>query len=277
MATNQDASAPFDIGDHIIGLNAFIGGTANVILQLSRRPVAYGVMDSPVSSGNVMHRPFKRLRTTLTYLAVALLGSDEERLAYRQAVDRVHRLVRSEPGDPVRYNAFDPQLQLWVAACLYFGFVDLLEKLRGPMDEACADAFYRHSIRLGTTLQVREQDWPADRQAFAVYWQANLRAGEIDERTVAFFNRLIGLQMLPAPLRWLMAPGHRFMVTGCLPQALRERLELAWDARRQRRFERLMRSLGWLLDHLPRMLRQFPLNYYLWDLRRRLRRGHGLV
>jgi uncharacterized protein (DUF2236 family) len=276
MATEQDDCA-FDIHEQIIGLNAFIGGTANVILQLSRRPVAYGVMDSPVSAGNVMHRPFKRLRTTLTYLAVALLGTDEERLAYRQAVDQVHRLVRSRPDDPVRYNAFDPQLQLWVAACLYFGFVDLLEKLRGPMDEASADAFYRHSARLGTTLQMRERDWPANRQAFTEYWQTNLRADEIDARTAAFFHGLIELRMLPAPVRWMLAPGHRFVVTGCLPGELRERLQLPWDARRQRRFEGLMRSLGWLLDQLPRTLRQFPLNYYLWDLRRRLRRGQPLV
>ena len=267
----------FDIHDHIIGLNAFLGGTANVVLQLSRRPVAYGVMDSPVSAGNVMHRPLKRLRTTLTYLAVALLGSDAERQAYREAVDRVHRLVRSAPDAPVRYNAFDPQLQLWVAACLYFGFVDLLEKLRGPMDEASADALYRYCMRLGTTLQMRERDWPADRQAFAAYWQANLRADAIDERSAAFFHALIELRMLPRPLRRLLVPGHRLVVAGCLPAELRERLGLPWDARRQRRFQRLMRGLGWLLGRLPRVLRQFPLNYCLWDLRRRMRRGRPLV
>lgn len=273
------ASEPpaFDIHDHMIGLNAFIGGTANVILQLSLKPVAYGVMESQISSGNVMQHPVKRLRTTLTYLAVAMLGSEQERQAYRQAVDQVHRYIRSQPQSPVPYNAFDPKLQLWVAACLYYGFVDLLEKMRGAMDEATADAFYAHSMRLGTSLQVRAEDWPPDRKAFADYWQAHLKADAIDAKTAAFFHALIELRMLPKPLAWVLAPLHRFAVSGCLPESLRQRLALTWSPRHERIFSSLLRSTGWLLQRLPKALQQFPLNYYLWDLRKRISKGKALV
>ena len=81
-----------------------------------------------------------------------MLGSDMERVRYRQAVNGSHRLVRSGADSPVRYNAFDRDLQLWVAACLYYGAVDVVEKMRGPMTDAQADAFYalrgavRHDI-----------------------------------------------------------------------------------------------------------------------------------
>src|SRR5947209_11018649 len=46
---------------------------ANVIMQLSRPGVGYGVVESPVDSGNVYKHPFKRARTTGTYLSVATI------------------------------------------------------------------------------------------------------------------------------------------------------------------------------------------------------------
>ena len=44
---------------------------ANVIMQLSAPGVGYGVLESPVDSGNVYKHPFRRARTTGTYLAAA--------------------------------------------------------------------------------------------------------------------------------------------------------------------------------------------------------------
>src|SRR3954453_2099683 len=120
---------------YLDGLGAILAGTANVIMQLSRPPVGYGVLESPVESGQVMRHPVKRFRTTFTYLAVALLGTDEERAAYRGAVDVVHRQVRSGPDSPVPYGAMDPRLQLWVAACLYRGAVDVHERMNGALSE----------------------------------------------------------------------------------------------------------------------------------------------
>ena len=93
-------------------------------MQLSAPGVGYGVLESPVDSGNVYKHPFKRARTTGTYLAAATVGTDEDRESIRRAVDTAHAQVRSTERSPVSYNAFDPRLQLWVAACLYRYFVD---------------------------------------------------------------------------------------------------------------------------------------------------------
>ena len=109
---------------------------ANVIMQLSLPGVGYGVLESPVDSGNVYKHPFKRARTTGTYLAVATIGTESDRALIRAAVDVAHRQVRSTSSSPVSYNAFDPKLQLWVAACLYRYFVDQHEFLHGPLDDA---------------------------------------------------------------------------------------------------------------------------------------------
>ena len=79
----------------IDGIAAFVGGNANVILQLSHAPVGYGVLESTVDSGKVTLHPIERLRTTLTFLAVAMLGTGAERAKYRQAVNGAHRQVRA--------------------------------------------------------------------------------------------------------------------------------------------------------------------------------------
>lgn len=139
---------------------------ANVIMQLSMPGVGYGVLESPVDSGNVYKHPFKRARTTGTYLAVATIGTESDRALIRAAVDTAHRQVRSTPSSPVSYNAFDPKLQLWVASCLYRYFVDQHEFLHGPLDDTTADAVYLDAARLATTLQVPERMWPPDRAAF---------------------------------------------------------------------------------------------------------------
>src|SRR6202789_4174892 len=100
---------------------ALLAGPANVIMQLARPGVGYGVMESRVDSGRIDLHPIKRARTTFTYLAVATAGSDTQKAAFRRVVNRAHAQVYSTPDSPVQYNSFDPDLQLWVAACLYKG------------------------------------------------------------------------------------------------------------------------------------------------------------
>ena len=88
---------------------------ANVIMQLSAPGVGYGVLESPVDRGNVYKHPFKRARTTGTYLAAATMGTAADRTLIRKAVNGAHAQVRSTASSPVSYHAFDPALQHDVA------------------------------------------------------------------------------------------------------------------------------------------------------------------
>ena len=74
-----------------------LSGAANVIMELARPGVGYGVKDSRVESGRADRHPIKRASTTFTYLAVALAGTDEQKAAYRRAVNRSHAQVYSTP------------------------------------------------------------------------------------------------------------------------------------------------------------------------------------
>lgn len=267
--------------DSLSGLVIVMMGGANVIMQLARRPVGRGVAESEVESGSLTRHPLKRTRTSLGYLAIAMLGSDEERAAYRREIDRVHRLVRSGPSSEVAYNAFDPELQLWVAACMYVGFEQVIDLCYAHHSElandAVREAIYQHGSRLGTTLQVPQDMWPADRDAFEQYWTAGVEQIEMDDVTRSYLYNFASLRFLPAPLPWALGPTHRFITAGFLPAPFRDELGLRWSPRRQRTHDAIIRLTTIANRLLPLPIRRFPLNLYLSDARRRIDAGKPIV
>ncbi len=256
---------------------AVLGGVANVILQLASLPVGHGVAESKVESGAIFKHPIKRARTTFTYLAVAMQGTTEEKLAYRKAVNKSHAQVRSDASSPVKYNAFDPALQLWVAACLYWGFMDTYSKMRPQLDAADMAEFYRLAEPLGTTLQVRPGMWPKDVNAFNQYWEEGLQKLHIDDTVRTFLQKLVDLRFLNPVISRLFGPFNRFITIGFLPQRVREEMHFTWSAKQQYRFGQFMAVVALINSFLPRVVRQFPFNLVMWDFRRRLRKGLPLV
>lgn len=256
---------------------SLMASAANVILQLARPGVGYGVMESRVESGQIFRHPLKRTRTTLTYLVVALVGSSEEKRAYRHAINNVHAQVYSTPQSAVQYNAFDQDLQLWVAACLYWGFADTWRLLRGQPDPASAALFYQRAATLGTTLQVPLQLWPSDLTAFEIYWQQELAGVRIDAPVRAYLTAVAELKFLPSLISRILGPLNRFLTSGFLPPQVREQMHFAWGEKQQKRFDRLITAIAFVNRYLPRFIRQLPFILVLWDFRRRLRKGISLI
>lgn len=268
------------IDEGLMGV-ALLAGPANVIMQLAQPGVGYGVMESRVESGRVDLHPFKRARTTFTYLAVATNGSDAQKAAFRRAVNKAHAQVYSTPESPVSYNAFDPALQLWVGACLYKGGLDIYRMFIGELDGEDAERHYREGMALATTLQVPPKMWPADRAAFDRYWEESLAKVHIDDAVREYLNpiaanRIRGVK-LPGPIQRLSEGFALMITTGFLPHRFRDEMRLPWDATKQRRFDRLIAVLATVNRYLPRFIRQFPFNVLLHDLDRRIKKGRPLV
>ncbi|MFC4913295.1 oxygenase MpaB family protein [Actinomadura gamaensis] len=256
---------------------SLVAGGANVIMQLSRLPVGLGVVESKVDSGRIDKHPVKRTRTTLTYLVVAMLGTAEERAWMREEVNRQHRHVRNEPGASVRYNAFDRELQLWVAACIYWGMEDVYRRFYGePSAEALAD-FYRHGRRFATTLQVPEDMWPETREAFEEYWREGVKQIGSTPQTRAYLRGLAKAAFLPRPVQRVVGPVNRLFAVGFLPPEFRENLGLSWTDREQKAFDAAVRAIAFANRTMPRPMREFPFNVYLRDFRRRMRTGRSFV
>jgi uncharacterized protein (DUF2236 family) len=275
---SRRGGASFD--DGLMGV-ALLAGPANVIMQLARPGVGYGVLESRVESGRVDLHPIKRARTTFTYLAVATKGSPEQKAAFRRAVNRAHAQVYSTDESPVEYHAFDKNLQLWVGACLYKGGVDIYRLFIGEMDEDTAERHYREGMPLGTMLQVPAEMWPKDRAAFDRYWQESLEKVHIDDTVRAYLwpiaaGRIRGVK-LPTPVQRALDDFNLMITAGFLPQRFRDEMKLEWNPALQRRFDRTIGVLRFVNHLLPRFIRQFPFNVLLKDVDWRIRTGRPLV
>jgi uncharacterized protein (DUF2236 family) len=184
--------------------------------------------------------------------------------------------VVSTPEEPVSYRAMDPELQRWVAACLYAGTWDIAERLHGGMGEAEADALYAHCARFGTTLQMPADAWPADRAAFEDYWAEQVARIHVDDAVRAYFGRLL-LMGAQGPVGRYLVGRQLFATRGFLPHEFRRAMGLPWSSDDERRFERLTRRAGRVERLLPRSVRSLPFDLLLRDLRWRVRTGRALV
>jgi uncharacterized protein (DUF2236 family) len=256
---------------------SFAAAAANVVMQLAVPGVGYGVVESKVDSGSILKHPWKRLRTTSQYLAVAVFGSDEDRAAFRQAVDVAHRQVISAPESPVRYNAFDRELQMWVAACLFVGLEDTYLLLRGEMSHEQAEQFYRSAWTLGTTLQVTDDQWPATRTDFDAYWDTACKQVAIDPPVRDYLSDLINLRMINPVLGLPFRPLLRFLTIGFLAPVFRDALGVEWSKGKQLRFEWLFLLVAFVNRFLPVFIRQGGSFLLLTDVRRRVRAHTSLV
>ncbi|QDQ90954.1 DUF2236 domain-containing protein [Rhodococcus sp. WB9] len=263
--------------DQVMDGAGLLAGAANIIMQLAHPGVGYGVYESKVETGQLFRHPIKRTRTTLTYLVVAARGTDEEKAAFRKGVNRAHAKVRSTPDSPVQYNAFDPELQLWVAACIYRGFEDVNRALHGDLSPAAAEFFYKEGATFGTTLQVPPEMWPEDRIAFDEYWNQALDKVSIDDTIREHVLSIARLEFLPAIVSRLFGRLNMFFTNGFLPQQFRDEMHLTWTDKDQKRFDRTLRTIGAVSRRIPVRIREFPYNLLMFDLRRRMKAGKPLV
>lgn len=258
----------------MIGL-ALLAGPANVIMQLAVPAVGYGVYESTVESGNLFKHPVKRTRTTLTYLAVAAMGSPEVRKAYRQAVNKSHAYVRSSENSPVKYNAFDPQLQLWVAACLYRGWEDM-QRIYGDPAKITEEAYQQGAI-MGTTLQMPRELWPATRADFEEYWNSMVAELEIDDNIRGYLMRIVRMDVGLRPASRAATWFSETMTYGFLPEEFRQKMRVELSPAQRRFFDTHNRIARLALRFMPAPIRVFPFNLLLADLNWRRRTGRPLV
>jgi uncharacterized protein (DUF2236 family) len=119
--------------------------------------------------------------------------------------------------------------------------------------------------------------WPEDIEAFNGYWKAGLNQLQLDDRTRNFLRGIAGLDFLPWKLDVVMKQLGLLATAGFLPAELREEMHFDWNAKKQKRFDQMIKILAAFNRRLPRIIRQLPFLMMMWDFRRRLRKGKPLV
>lgn len=166
---------------------------------------------------------------------------------------------------------------MWVAACLFVGLEDTYLLLRGDMTPEQSEQFYRSAWTLGTTLQVSEDQWPATRDDFDIYWDTACKQVVIDGPVRDYLFDLINLRMINPVLGLPFRPLLKFLTIGFLAPVFREALGVKWSNGKQRRFEWLFLLVAFVNRFLPVFLRQGGSFVLLADVRRRVRAHSSLV
>jgi len=266
------------LGDLVSPLGGSINA-ANVIMQLAHPGVGQGVVDSKVDSGRADLHPVKRARTTGTYLAVAVFGTEDDRDFIRESVKKIHARVTSEPDSVVRYSANSPALQRWVALCLLKYFIDQHELLYGPLTEEEYHRILLDGSTLGTTLNVRPEAWPTTRTEYERLWREGVAEISMNDEVREYLTALCNLAVLQVRLGRVGRAIHRTLGTpfelvtrGALPPEFRDVMHYPWTADDQRRFDRYLRAVRRLHRVTPHV---WPLLWkaYLVDMRTRRRLG----
>ena len=245
------------------------GGGRAILLQIAHPSVGRGVAEH----SNFADRPLDRLHATMTYVYAVVYGTDAEIAAVRRRVNLAHAPVNTtmDAHGPA-YDAYDPELQLWVAATLYQTAVDVYQRIFGELDAASAERIYREYGALGTTLQVPADAWPADRAAFDAYWNGMLPRLRATDATRRVARDLLLPRAVPLWMNAIM-PLARLMTVGLLPAELRAGYGLRWTPRNDRRFRRWMRIMATVFPRLPKCIRHSLRDRELAVLRRSLRHG----
>jgi uncharacterized protein (DUF2236 family) len=261
------SQAEHGIADYIDEVALLLGSGSAVMYQLALVGVGRGVTEH----SNTLERPLDRLRTTLTFVYGILLGTDEERAAIARMVNKAHVPVK---GDG--YTAFDPDLQLWVAATLTYTGEQMFEKTFGPMDPASRERAYRESWQMGTVLQVTEDMWPPTRDAFDEYWermQGELTPDPQVQRYAAMLLKPSRKFFYLAPLVWLQS----LVTRGNLTPEVRDVLGLTWSGGDQRRYDLFWRVFRTTYPLVPKPLRTLYPRLVLRGFRKRMSQGRRVI
>ena len=248
----------------VVGDVSFLAGAPRrFLMEIALTPVGHGVADH----SRALRDPVGRFRNTTAYIYLVAFGTPAERQAVIRMVNRAHGPVRSGPGAEVEYTAFDPELQLWVAGCMFYGGRDMWERMFGPMDDAAAERLYREFQVYGTSLQVPPEAWPADRAAYDAYVARTLDGVTIDKRVRDYGAALLDPSGHPLPARPVFRL-MRFVTIGLLPEQLRRAYDFPWSPADQRRFDRVMRVAATVHRATPRRARELPKTMLLRASRR---------
>lgn len=266
-AAPADERLPLGIRDVAPESVLVLAGGRAILLQLANPAVGHGV----ARHSDFAARPLGRLNGTLSYVYAVTCGTPKDRADAVRRVALAHRPVHGRadtaadgsggPASPA-YNAFDPRLQLWVAATLYESATRMHDLVFGPLADTDAEAVYRDYGVLGTALQVPAGLWPPDRAAFAEYWRRETATLATDPTTRAVADRLLNPRGGPVGLRLAM-PLARLITTGLLQPPERELFALPWSHGRQRGFDLLLGILRTVYPRLPERLRHAPMRHYL--------------
>ena len=255
---------PFRPGDVSwrVGREPTVGlaSSAALLLQVCHPSVAAGVHEF----SDFERQPWTRLWRTLDIVLKLAFGTPEVSKEQECVLRRMHERVKGTRDDGTRYNAFDPDLLLWVWTTLAWGALESYERIFGRLIDAERERFYQEQKLLAYGSGVPEGYCPATYADFTEYFE-RMVGEELHATDVA--KNVLRLGLRP-PIFWPLRPliGRvNELSLGLLPNPLRDRLLTEaghpWTEKHERALRGLLARNRFAVRIVPRRLRELPTSY----------------
>jgi uncharacterized protein (DUF2236 family) len=133
------------------------GGARALLMQAAHPLVIAGAR----KTGFYQRNPWRRLQRTLALTYTITFGSREEALAAAERINAVHRSVRGvDDVTGLPYDAFDPELLLWVHACLVDSALRFEQLTVGRLDDGGRERFHQEQMVAAELLDLPRERIP---------------------------------------------------------------------------------------------------------------------
>ena len=222
-----------------------------------------------------------RLQRSIPPIFDTVYGTEDANAGRR--VRDFHKDIKGRLPDGKPYSALNPDTYYWAHATFIEHVITGTDTFVRRLTEAEKEQLFAESVTWFERYGVSSTGTPRSYAEFTEYWEHALAERLVAHRTAAYGVGYVTKgwprpKRVPAPLWFLVRRPlnsvSAFITTGGLPERAWEILDLPWDERRERRYQRfaaVCRSLDPLYRRLPGKLRLHPIA--LRAYRREGRRG----
>lgn len=207
------------------------------LLMMGAHPVAFEGFFMATGS---LDDPYLRLRRTADVMDAIAWGSRADADRKTRRVRAMHARARGvlpraagpfAAGTP--WAADDPELLLWIVACLADSAVLVYERYVTDLTAAERDAYWRDYRVIGRLFGLEDADMPQTWADFTTYMNDMLRSGDLVVTPTA---RAVGIEVVlrpPVPLKVRpLVELANFITVGLLPREIRRGYGFRWDPAR---------------------------------------------
>ncbi|HWH94757.1 MAG TPA: oxygenase MpaB family protein [Baekduia sp.] len=218
--------------EKVVGLSG-----PRALLMMAAHPLAFEGFFMATGS---LDDPYLRLRRTAEVLDAVAWGTKAEAGRRTRRVRAMHARAHGVlPRDAGPYPAGtpwaadDPELLLWILACLVDSAVLVYERYVTRLSVCERDDYWRDYRVVGRLFGLRDADMPASWREFEAYMSNMLTGGELVVTPTA---RAVGIEVVlrpPTPLKVRpLVELANFITVGLLPSGIRRGYGFSWDPAR---------------------------------------------
>jgi uncharacterized protein (DUF2236 family) len=155
------------------------------------------------------------------------------------------------------------------------------EMIYGPLERHAAERVYLEFSSMATALHLPASRWPKDLTAFYVYWNDMLKQLEVSKEAkevgIIVLNPTSGLLKWKWLHLWVYmkinGPISRAITAELIPDEVKAEFGLKSTKRTRAVFRIWKGSMKLFWRPQPRWVKEGVKNYYMWDMRKRIKEG----